>query len=146
MIGTRPIVLDASVAVKWVCPDPAREPNAGAARVILRQVQAGELRLLQPIHFLPEVAAVIVRESPRTATEDLLDLMQIEMDVVDRPEILLRAVRLARAHGQHVFDTLYHALALESDDAVLVTADERYWRAAHAAGRVVRLADFTTLH
>lgn len=45
-----------------------------------------------------------------------------------------------------MFDTLYHAIALEHPDVVLVTADERYWRAAHTQGRIVRLADFATLH
>lgn len=146
MTASRPVVLDASVAVKWVCPEPAREPHAGVARLILRQVQSGALRLLQPVHFLPEVAAVVVRESPRTANQDVLDLMQIEFDVVDHPEVLLRAVALAREHRQHVFDTLYHAVALDSEEAVLVTADDRYWRAARDAGRIVRLSDYATLH
>jgi len=45
-----------------------------------------------------------------------------------------------------VFDTMYHAVALSRPDALLVTADERYWRAARGVGRIVRLADFATLH
>ena len=53
-----------------------------------------------------------------------------------------RAVRLAAETNQHVFDTLYHAVALARPDAELVTADERYYRAASRAGRLVRLADF----
>jgi len=36
---------------------------------------------------------------------------------------------------QHVFDTLYHSVALETDGALLVTADDPYMRASrHLAG------------
>ena len=46
---------------------------------------------------------------------------------------------LARALGQHVFDTLYHAVALLTPGAMLVTADERYYRKAAAYGSIVLL-------
>ena len=58
------------------------------------------------------------------------------------PEHYGLALTLATRHRQHVFDTLYHALALRLDDAVLVTADQRYERNARAEGRIDRLADF----
>ena len=59
------------------------------------------------------------------------------------------ARRLARACGmaidlkQHLFDTLYHAVALEAHDAVLITADERYFRATRSAGGIARLKDWS---
>ena len=37
----------------------------------------------------------------------------------------------------------YHAVALETPDAMLITADERYYRAARAAGRITLLADWS---
>jgi predicted nucleic acid-binding protein len=42
--------------------------------------------------------------------------------------------------GEHVFDTLYHAVARETPGAMLVTADERYAKAAGAVGGIIRLA------
>jgi hypothetical protein len=38
---------------------------------------------------------------------------------------------------QHLFDTLYHAVAVETDDALFITADDRSARAGAA-----RRADF----
>jgi predicted nucleic acid-binding protein len=138
--------VDASVALKWLFPEARGEADADAARRLLIGVREGEFRLRAPPHFVAEVAGVLAREMPRTVARDLADLMAVEMTVIDDPVTLLRAVELAVAHDQHVFDTLYHAVALEHDDAVLVTADERYWRAAHGEGRIVRLADFAAFH
>ena len=142
----RELVVDASVALKWLFADGRDEVDAAAARRLLNGVRDGEFRLVAPPHFLAEVAAVLAREAPGTALRDLVDLQQVEVSIVDDAAALVRAVELAVATGQHVFDTLYHAIALEHPDAVLVTADERYWRAARAQGRIVRLADFATPH
>ncbi|MFZ4756590.1 MAG: type II toxin-antitoxin system VapC family toxin [Burkholderiaceae bacterium] len=144
MVST--IVVDASVALKWVFDEPRGERDAAAARQLLRGVRDGQLKMLVPIHFLAEVAGVLAREWPAGAAREVVDLMRVDMEVVDDPGVMLRAVDLAISHRQHVLDTLYHAIALERDDAWLVTADERYWRAARAAGRIVRLAEFSTLH
>ena len=40
------------------------------------------------------------------------------------------------------YDTMYHAIALEHDDAVLVTADDRYRRKAERYGMIAALADW----
>lgn len=105
----------------------------------------GRVKLLQPPHFIAEVGAVLAREVPSFAHEALADLLDIEMQRVETGEVYARAVELSMRLGQHLFDTLYHAVALEAADALLVTADERYWRKASATGRIVRLADFSPL-
>jgi hypothetical protein len=43
---------------------------------------------------------------------------------------------------QHLFDTYYHAVALETPDAILITSDTRYLRAARGKGRIVDLMDW----
>jgi hypothetical protein len=43
---------------------------------------------------------------------------------------------------QHLFDTFYHAVALEYPDGVLITADERYLGSARAKGRIMALMDW----
>lgn len=48
----------------------------------------------------------------------------------DGVEVYQRARELAVALRQHVFDTLYHAVALSRLDGVLLTADEQYYRCA----------------
>ena len=137
------LVVDASVALKWFLGEREDESHAGEATAILRSIDAGRARMVQPPHFLAEVAAVLAREQPVTACEDLLLLQAIEWEVSERPEIHAAAVELSIRLRHHVFDTLYHATALHGDDATLVTADETYYRKAHAQGRIVRLRDFS---
>jgi predicted nucleic acid-binding protein len=66
----------------------------------------------------------------------------MELPVLDTPEVYLTACELAGALGQHVFDTLYHAVALETPSATLVTADERYYRKAVGRGSILLLNRF----
>jgi hypothetical protein len=41
-----------------------------------------------------------------------------------------------------LFDTLYHAVALENEDALLVTADDRYHMKAERYGMIAALSDW----
>ena len=136
------LVVDASVAVKWFIPDPSREPDADRAAELLRAIGDGRVELLQPPHWLAEVAAVIARLRPEYAAEaiDLLDSMELSTSA--DAELYKRASRLAQELDQHLFDTLYHALALEND-ALLVTADDRYLRKAARLGKIVALEQWT---
>lgn len=53
-----------------------------------------------------------------------------------------RAISLATQLDHHLFDTLYHALALETPSAVFVTADRRYFDKARHRGQIAWLPDF----
>jgi predicted nucleic acid-binding protein len=134
-------VVDASVALKWFFHERDDEPDADAAAVLLERVFEGSVELVQPPHFRAEVAAVLAREAPRMARSNVADLLDIDMQILDDPLIHLRATDLALRYRQHLFDTPYHAVALEVEGAALVTADERYARAAAGAGRLLRIAD-----
>jgi predicted nucleic acid-binding protein len=136
------VVLDASVIVKWTFPDPARETRAERALDLLRAVQAGRLSIVEPPHWLAEVAAVVTRLAPDRAAGIVALIHAMEFPVLDDLEVYLEAARLSVESGQHVFDTLYHAVALRRPGASLVTADERYYRNARRAGRVMLLRDF----
>ncbi len=138
-------VLDASVIVKWLLQDPQREPNTDAATGLVEAVVTGVESVLQPPHWLVEVGAVLARASPDSAAQDLLMLSALEFPTADNPRALHRACEMAISLNQHLFDTLYHAVALEASDAVLITADERYFRVARAAGNIGRLRDWRKL-
>lgn len=60
---------------------------------------------------------------------------------MDGPEIYLTACELALEFHHHPFDTLYHAVALNLDGAVLVTADKRCYKKAHRRGQITLLAE-----
>jgi predicted nucleic acid-binding protein len=130
------VVLDASVILKWLLEDPAREPDTEKAFALVESVVSGRLEILQPVHWLAEVAAVAARLVPQTAIGDVEMLAAFEFPTTDSPTVIRRATSLAIETNQHLFDTLYHAVALEHEDALLVTADERYYRKAEGYGTI----------
>lgn len=120
------LVVDASVAVKWFFRDRIDELHAGEALHVLKGVASGAVELIQPAHFVAEVSAVLAREAPEQAGRDLRDLLDILFRTRDDAAVHARAMKLAIQLDHHLFDTLYHAVALETPGAVLVTADRRY--------------------
>jgi predicted nucleic acid-binding protein len=132
-------VLDASVIVKWLLRDSDGEPDTPSALSLMDAIGGGEVEVLQPPHWLAEVAAVMARLSPATLATDIPDLFALDFDVADSLAVYQRATRLAVELNQHVFDTLYHAVALESPGCTLITADLRYLRKASAHGRIAGL-------
>jgi predicted nucleic acid-binding protein len=136
------IVLDASVILKWLIEDPLREPDTDKASALMESIVKGELDILQPVHWLAEVAAVAARLTPSTAVRDVELLAALELPSSDDPNVIGRATSLAIETGNHLFDTLYHAVALEHEDATLVTADGRYFAKASRYGRIATLHDW----
>lgn len=56
--------------------------------------------------------------------------------------MIQRACRLSIELNHHLFDTLYHAVALETADTVLVTADWHYLDKARHLGRIISLEEW----
>ncbi|HEY2677424.1 MAG TPA: type II toxin-antitoxin system VapC family toxin, partial [Steroidobacteraceae bacterium] len=97
-------MLDASVILKWLLEDPAREPDTDKATAAVQAVIDRRAELLQPVHWLAEVAAILARLSPQTALEDVELLASLQWPVSDEPSVIRRATALAMETGQHVFD------------------------------------------
>lgn len=136
------VVLDASVIVKWVFADRAEESHSCLALQILQLIKESRLGVVQPPHWLAEAAAVIARLDPDRAPQAVSLLYALEFPVMTEVEVYQKACDLSASLTEHVFDTLYHAVALHESGAMLVTADERYYRVAHRIGRIVKLKDF----
>lgn len=135
------VVVDASVLIKWMLPARDGEGDLDRARTLFEAVRQRHTRIVQPPHWLAEVAAVLSRLSPETAAADVLDLVDLDFDVDDGPDAYVTAVELAHSLSHHLFDTFYHAVALVGPDTTLVTADEHYYRKARHRGAIVRLHD-----
>jgi len=69
-------------------------------------------------------------------------LSALELTTTADLPVLRRGVQLAMELKQHLFETYYHGVALETPDCTLVTADERYFRVARAKGRIVSLTEW----
>jgi predicted nucleic acid-binding protein len=136
------LVLDASVVIKWFFRDDPKEQHAHLALAILQAVGSGEVQLVQPPHFMAEVCAVLSREKPKQALVDTADLLNVEWRVAEAENIYATASELAIGLSHHLFDTLYHAVAIHQTNAVLVTADVRYFNKAKHLGHIVMLEDF----
>jgi len=139
MIG----VVDASVALKWFFQDRDNEADCNQALTILYDIDAGRIKLVQPPHFIAEVAAVLTREKSDEAEDDLFDLLNIECCVANEPELYTTAINLAAQYKHHLLDTLYHAVALNTPGATLITADTVYYQKAKESGRILLLKDYT---
>ena len=140
------VVLDASVIVKWIFADRAEETHSLQALQILQFIKESRVSVIQPPHWLAEVAAVTVRLDPDRARQSVSLLHALEFPVVASIEVYQKACELSAALNQHLFDTLYHAVALTEPGAILVTADDRYYRKAFTSGRIVRLREFSLTH
>ncbi len=139
------VVLDASVVLKWYFRDRPDEKGIDQSLAILSAVDSREIEMVQPPHFLAEVTAVLVREKPNGAQVDLNDLQNIDWRSITDPNIYSRAMALSIKLHQHVFDTLYHATALEFEQATLVTSDQRYYSKAKDTGNITLLSDYVSV-
>lgn len=137
-------VVDASVAVKWFAHGTwaLQEDDIEPALGLLRASRDGQVTFHQPVHFLVEMAAVLARLAPEAARQHLADLQALDVAWAEPAAALDLAIDMAQRLDHHVFDTLYHALALQHPGAVLVTADRRYFRKALGLGQIAWLPDF----
>lgn len=133
------LTLDASVVVKWHVASP-EERDGEQAMLLLDAIFEGSLTLVEPPHALAEIAAVLSRVLPEDAESRFDEVCRIFANgkVFSENSAYLRAIDISRYLDHHLFDTLYHAVAMESG-ATLVTADERYFKKAENLGYIVLL-------
>lgn len=128
------IVIDASVAVKWVLGETGSE----AADALLDQ------DLMAPVIWLAEAANALWRRArigditAEQANARLSELLNAPVASLPIEPYLERALGLAMEIGHPVYDSLYLAVALRHDTHV-VTADRRLASAASRPGLAGRV-------
>lgn len=128
---TLTLVIDASVAVKFV----VREPNSEAARHFIRIADP----LIAPDWLLVEAASAMWRKVKRSellsvhAERNLRELPSFFEQLHPSRELVEEAFGWSFRLRHSVYDCLYLALALREECGV-VTADEKFHRALLAAG------------
>jgi predicted nucleic acid-binding protein len=127
------LVVDASVAIKWVI----EEPGTVEALALRRH------RLSAPDLLVPECANILwkkVRRKELSEAEALLAarlLERADVDLAPMRRLLEPATRLAVALDHPAYDCLYLALA-QSTGCAFVTADERLRTKVREHGLPVR--------
>ncbi len=137
---TRDLVVDASVAIKWVIFEPDREL---AYALLDRRLLAPDLLLIECANALRSLAA-----RGTLAADDVqpawATICAAPLQISPAVDLLDDALALALVLGHPVYDCLYLALAIASSSRV-VTADRRFRaavrRAPHRDDRVVLLSE-----
>ena len=138
-------VIDASVGVKWVVP----EPDSDGALALLAAGMREEAHFIAPDVFLPEVTNALRKHVHLTgklthdeARGSLEDIMRTLPDLTPSVVLAAQALELALEFEHPAQDCLYVALAIQQSCAV-VTADQGMLRKfAGATGRVVHVNEF----
>jgi predicted nucleic acid-binding protein len=136
------LVIDGSVILRALVGRPEDVQESERAAAFLVRVAESEYPVLQPAHWLADVAGALVKVAPQTALRDVAILAALEWPECREPVALTRACELAAQFGRPVRETLYHAVALEADAGLLVTADTRYRRAVRGIGRVISVEEW----
>jgi predicted nucleic acid-binding protein len=123
-------VLDSSVAIKWVLP----EPDTPKAVRIRNEARSGLHELLAPDVFPVEIAHALTRSErrglipPAVGARRLFNVLHNLPDLHGSLPLLPRAYEISSQARIGVYDCLYVALG-EREGCPLVTADERLARA-----------------
>lgn len=127
------VVVDASVALKWVVTERGTEQ----ADALLSYLSTGTVSLAVPEHLVGEVANGLRKRVAQgvLGTNDALDALDaiaaLELDFLGGTECWSRTLDAAMKWGVTTYDALYVLLAVDLG-AELITADERLADAAVA--------------
>lgn len=134
------LVVDASVAIKWFLRS-STEQHLAEADEVARTIGLPGSELFAPDHWAAEVIAVLARSYPSAIADAILFLDDMRPRPIRGPKVLKLAADISIALDHHLFDTLYHAVALEAD-ATFITADNRYFAKARSKGAIMALENF----
>jgi predicted nucleic acid-binding protein len=119
-------VLDSSVAVKWVLP----EPDTPKAVTLRNEFRSGLHEFLAPDVFPVEMAHALTRAEcrgilrPPLSVRRLSNVLSFPPHLHPHLPLLGRAVAISSATRQGVYDCLYVVLA-EREGVPLITADQK---------------------
>lgn len=68
--------------------------------------------------------------------------LAMELAITTEWNVYEQACHLSVELNHHLFDTLYHAVALQTPDTVFITTDSQYFRKAVKLGHIIELKNF----
>ena len=125
----KPVVLDASVAVKWYLPRAGERLVEEALELLDRHVKQ-QIRFIVPDFFWAEFGNVlwkalrVGRLPERSVRSAIDDARRLGISATPTEAVLDHALSIAIANGRTVYDSLYVALAMDLNTE-MITADER---------------------
>lgn len=130
------IVLDSSVALKWIFAD--EEGTKQALRIRDDHI-SGKNEITVPVLFFYEIANVLATKVKLSAEEaleafELISAFEFNVFELDNIEYM-EAMSLAMKHRTSVYDASYHVLASRLGCCFL-TADRKFWEKMKGTGVV----------
>lgn len=135
------LVVDASVAIKWFLAARLDEVHLAQAEAVAAAIENSQTELFAPSHWVAEIIGVLARVEPGIIDDALLLLDDMKPTLIDGVSTVRRAADISIQLNHHLFDTLYHAVAMETS-AILVTADDAYFNKAKTLGAIQQLREF----
>lgn len=123
------LILDASVAAKWVLP-PGGETLLDQALQLLHGYESGEFQFVVPDLFWAEFGNVMWNAVRQGRLSESAALIAVEtmrsrnFPTMPSRDLMADALRIAVLSGRTFYDSVYVSLALEAN-ALFLTADER---------------------
>jgi predicted nucleic acid-binding protein len=134
------VVVDLSVSSKWYFGKKKKTRDQKIAVDLFQKARRKELTLIEPAIWRPEIVAKMSRKSPIRIDSMLTRFFALDARIDNSDESLRRAAELSIELDHDLFDTLYHAVAL-NHSIDLITANAAYYRKARSVGNIVLLRD-----
>jgi len=134
------IVIDSSVCVNWFAQSGGKR-NRAYAMELLHQVRTKQVHVVQPAIWRPHVIAALLRKRGVDPHAIVESLSTVESKDLNGSNVLHLATDIALKLRAELFDTLYHALAVEKG-IELVTANAGYAERAGHLGHIRLLSDW----
>lgn len=122
------IVIDASIAVKWIMKD--EEDSDKALVVYQKHILKTEAILVPQLFFIEVANSLITKSSSRIPTieKNLRFLYGLHLSVYDSDQTdMISTAQEARKYRTTVYDMLY-AIVARKHNTMLITADEKFVR------------------
>ncbi|MCX5814379.1 MAG: type II toxin-antitoxin system VapC family toxin [Proteobacteria bacterium] len=133
-------IVDASVILKWVL-EKEKEPDHDKATGLLHAWVSGAVRIAAPGLWTYEVANILGRALPDEAGQKMKLLLDLQINVVDCSEQMIRqCFAWMKEHQVTFYDAVYLAAAYEID-AALLTSDDKFREKMRNNERICLLKD-----
>jgi predicted nucleic acid-binding protein len=134
------IVVDSTVCVNWFVQTRGKRIR-GFSLDLLAQVRAKQVHIAQPAFWRAHVAALVLRKRGVDVPETVETLLDVPTRDQRDADVLHLATDIAIATHAELFDTLYHAAAINKG-IELVTANSSYVERAGHLGHIRLLSDW----
>jgi predicted nucleic acid-binding protein len=135
------VVLDASVAAKWLVP----EPDTEKARRVLVDWKEGRIELVAPSVLLVEVASVLWKKVKKNELHSgdaaglFREFRHLGLPLVAIEGLIFHALDFSFFYKHPVYDCIYVALAVRERCSLLTADEELFQRISKPVPRMVRL-------